>query len=154
MTRQRTCLVLLATTVVTMVAACASNRTPERSFATRAEAEAAGMFDAAGVEGKLVPASAEQLRERRDLDDGEIWARFEFASDDAPAVEAHCQRTLEARLPGSVTRGIGWWPELLRTDVANARQQFEIYACRDASGRDAHLAVHRAMPTAFYWRSR
>lgn len=138
-----------------LVGACASNRTPERSFTTRAEAEAAGMFDAAGVPAALVPASAQQLRERRDLGTGAIWARFEFAQGDRPVPAPPCEAVAEPRLAGSATRGIGWWPELLRSDPATARQHFDLFACReDAGGAPAVLALHKAMPTAFYWRSR
>jgi hypothetical protein len=136
------------------VGACASNRTPERSFTVREEAAAAGMFDAAGVPADLVPASARQLRERRDLDTGDIWARFEFEAGDGPAVPVGCKRVADARLPGSVTRGIAWWPELLRGDMSTARQHFDFFACPAPGGRQAHLAVHRAMTTAFFWRGR
>ncbi len=121
------CLVL-GVVVASWLAGCASNRTPERSFATRDEAAAAGMFDEAGVPGDLVPPGATQLRERRDLESGELWARY--------------------------TRGIAWWPELLRSDMSTARQHFEVFACPAPAGRTAHLAVHRAMTTAFYWRGR
>lgn len=133
--------------------ACASNRTPERSFTTRADAAASGMFDGAGVPGVLVPESAQQLRERRDLGTGAIWARFEFAEGDAPSTSA-CQPTGEAVLGGSATRGIGWWPELLRNDVATARQHFELFACPAGGAPAGYLAVHRAMTTAFFWRVR
>ncbi len=132
--------------------ACASNRTPERSFTTRADAGAAGVFDAAGIPAALVPASARQIRERRDLDRGAIWVRFDFDAGDLPPLADRCVPTGEARLPGSATRGIGWWPELLRGDAAAARQHFTLYACRESGGAIAFAAVHRAMPTAFYWR--
>lgn len=146
---------VVALGLVVLAGACASNRTPERSFTTRVEAEAAGMFDAAGVPAVLVPASAEQLRERRDLDTGAIWARFEFAEGDRPAATPRCEAVAEPRLAGSATRGIGWWPELLRNDPATARQHFDLFACRDDDGgAPAVFALHKAMPTAFYWRSR
>lgn len=143
----------LALALTLAVAACASNRTPERSFPTRAEAEAAGVFDAAGVPAWLVPSSAQQLRERRNLGTGEIWARFDFGEGDAPDVSARCARAGEVRLAGSATRGIGWWPELLRGDAATARQHFDLYVCGEEGGL-ATVAIHKAMTTAFYWRSR
>lgn len=141
--------VLLAVSLA--LGACASNRTPERSFTTREEAAAAGMFDAAGVPAAIVPASAQHLRERRNLATGEIWARYEFGEGDGPEVGGLCQPVADLRLAGSATRGISWWPELLRGDTATARQHFDLFACRDAHGTAA-LAVHKAMTTAFYWR--
>jgi hypothetical protein len=146
--------VVFVTAVAALAAgACASNRTPERSFAARAEAAQAGMFDTAGVPAALVPPSAKNLRERRDVRSGEIWARFEFEAADRAAMEAACPATVEVRLPGGATRGIGWWPEMLRDDPATARAQFTLHVC-DAGGFAGHafLAVHRSLETAFYWR--
>jgi hypothetical protein len=147
------CRLALCLGVALWLAGCASNRTPERSFATREEAAAAGMFGEAGVPGELVPPGATQLRERRDLDSGELWARYEFGAGERPATGG-CAPVADARLPGSATRGIAWWPELLRSDMSTARQHFEVFACPAPAGRTAHLAVHRAMTTAFYWRGR
>lgn len=137
-----------------VVGACASNRTPERSFTTREEAAAAGMFDEHGVPERLVPPSADRLRERRDLKTHAIWARFEFDPADRPQPGDACRPLADAPLPGSATRGIGWWPELLRNDPATAREHFEIFGCAEpGEPAPVFLATHRSLPTAFFWRA-
>jgi hypothetical protein len=45
------------------------------------------------------------------------------------------------------------WPELLRGDAGTARQHFDLHVCGEAGG-PATVAIHKAMTTAFYWRSR
>jgi hypothetical protein len=142
------------TLAAVLAGSCAGNRTPERSFTTRAEAEAAGMFDAGGVPEPLVPASARVLRERRDLSSGELWARFEVDETDRAGVASSCRAVADLRLPAAATRGIAWWPELLRGDVAVARQHFLFFACGDTPSGGVFAAVHRSMPTAFVWRAR
>lgn len=137
------------------LAGCASNRTPERSFETRAEAEAADLFDADGVPASLVPASAHQIRERRDLRTGEAWIRFEFDASDRAVLLAACAPDPALRLPGAVTRGIGWWPALLRDDAGLASEQFVLATCpSERPGLTTHVAIHRSLGTAFYWRQR
>jgi hypothetical protein len=141
---------LLAT--LAWAAGCASNSTPERSFATRAEAQRGGGFDTGWLPDPLVPPSGKNIRARRDLHSNQLWARFEFEGADRGPLGQGCSRIGQERLrlPASETRGIGWWPEMLRSDPGVAVQQFEIYAC----GADARLAVHRSLDTAFYWRAR
>jgi hypothetical protein len=113
------------------------------------------MFDAGGVPAALVPSSAHGLRERRDLSTGEFWARLDVDEADRARVAAGCRAAPDLRLPSSATRGIAWWPELLRGDVAVARQHFELLACDDASAdHELRAAVHRSMATAFVWRTR
>ena len=135
---------------IACVGGCASNSTPERSFATRAEAQQGGGFDAGWLPGPVVPPSGRNIRARRDLSSEDLWARFEFDASDRSLLAAGCSRIgqEQLRLPASETRGIGWWPEMLRSDPGVAAQQFEVYAC-DA---EARLAVHRSLDTAFYWR--
>ena len=139
---------------VVLAGACASNATPERNFTTLADARGGGGFDAGWLPESRVPLSGKNIRARHDVGSGELWARFEFDEADRAALASGCQRIgqQELRLPASQTRGIGWWPEMLRSDPAVAVQQFEIYACSDPPGRTATLAVHRSLSTAFYWR--
>lgn len=140
--------------VLSLFGACASNRTPERSFATLAEAAAGGAFDAGWLPSSLMPPTAKNIRVRRDTGSTDLWARFEFDEADRGGLGTGCERIgqQELRLPASATRGIGWWPEMLRSDPAVAAQQFELHQCSDPSGGVARLAVHRSLTTAFYWR--
>lgn len=148
---------LVPVAVLAFASACASNRTPERSFATRDEARRGGGFEAGWLTEGRVPPSGKNIRARRDLGTNELWARFEFDEADRAGLGAGCRRIgqQDLRLPASETRGIGWWPEMLRSDPAVAVQQFEIHECPEAgSSAPAHLAVHRALSTGFYWRAR
>ena len=132
---------------------CAQNQTPERNFTTRAEAQQGGGFDAGWLPASSVPASGRNIRERRDLGADEVWTRFEFDTADRDAVSAGCTGIgqQDVALPGAATRGIGWWPEMLRSDPGVAAGQFHLYRCPGGPGR-AFLAVHRTIDTAFYWR--
>lgn len=136
--------------------ACASNRTPERSFATLADAIAGGAFEPEWLPQPRMPPSARNIRVRRDLQSVELWARFEFDEPDRANLGRGCQRIgqQELRLPASQTRGIGWWPEMLRSDPGVAAQQFELHQCTDTAGGIARLAVHRSLTAAFYWRAK
>ena len=149
--------VVLVSTVLLVSGACASNRTPERSFSTLAEATQGDGFEPGWLPAARVPASGKNIKARRDLGSNELWARFDFDDADRAGLPSECRRIgqQELRLPASQTRGIGWWPEMLRSDPAVAVQQFEVYACPEAGGtQPAHLALHRSLSTAFYWRSR
>ena len=83
--------------------ACASNRTPERSFTTLVEAKAGGAFENGVAARVRVPPSAKNIRVRRDTGSTELWARFEFDEVDRAALGAGCQRIgqQELRLPAS-----------------------------------------------------
>ena len=146
----------LATLAAGLAAACASNRTPERSFTTRAEAAAGGAFEAGWLPDALVPASARNLRIRRDLDADLVWGRFEFDTADRSPLARQCQPVAQGsfRLPGNATRGIGWWPEMLRADEATAASQFTVFRCAAGQPGTPWLAIHRSLDTAFYWRTR
>jgi hypothetical protein len=136
---------------------CASNQTPERNFTTLADARQGGGFEPGWLPESRVPPSGRNLRERRDLRSNELWARFEFDDGHREALVAGCRAIgqQELRLPASETRGIGWWPEMLRSDPAVAVGQFEIHDCTDAgSTQPATLALHRSLTTAFYWRAK
>jgi hypothetical protein len=139
-----------------LTCACVSNRTPERNFTTRAEALQSAGFDDGWLPESRVPGSGRNIRQRRDLESNELWARFEFDEDDRAGLAAGCHRIgqQDLRLPASETRGIGWWPEMLRGEPAVALEQFAIHACpADAERQGTYLAVHKSLTTAFYWRT-
>jgi hypothetical protein len=140
--------------VVLLAAACDYLDTRESAYATLAEARAAGAL-ARGWVPEYLPASAREIRERHNVDTNEVWGRFEFdANDRAPTARA-C-RSIDVgqlNLPGAETRGTAWWAEMLRTDPSAAAEHFELHACGTSpqTSHRRYLAVHRRMPTAFYW---
>lgn len=153
---------LAAVTFVAVLAAvgassCASNQTPERSFTTRTDAQQGGGFEPGWLPESRVPSSGRNLRTRRDLRSNELWSRFEFEEAQREELAAGCRPIgqQELRLPASETRGIGWWPEMLRSDPAVAATQFHLHDCTEpGSTQPATLAVHRSLSTAFYWRAK
>ena len=137
-----------------LAAACDYLDTRESTYETVHEAHAAGAVDQGWVP-EYLPPSAREIRERHNVATSEVWGRFEFKAGDL-AQTAHACRPVDVRevsLPGAETRGTAWWAEMLRTDRSAAAEHFELHACGTVpqTAQRRFLAVHRRMPTAFYW---
>lgn len=130
--------------------------TRETIFATYADAVARGAFEQ-GLLPPLVPASATELIVRHDDGSGERWLRFQFPRDDRDGIVAACTPVARQAVvfPAVRTRGLAWWPDLLLADREALDDQVELFRCPPATpGGTGWLAVHRAMPTAWYWQTR
>jgi hypothetical protein len=140
----------LSALVMLGLVACGSlSGSEEQTFENRAEAVS---YVETTFE-RLLPASATAVRQRRDLSSGRLWARFDFAAGDRPAVGAACEaQSSGLRAPASQARGIAWWPDMLAADTSAADEQFHFFECA-TDGRTGWLAVHRTVDMAVYWET-
>jgi len=137
--------------VASMLAACSDRDVVTESYATLAEAVAAGAVERGWVPRGLPP-SAHELREAHDIDSNRRWGLFNFAPDD----ERHLRRLLaETGQPSELTCNIParieWWPLLLRGSIPRDGLS--------AAGLDAHrthdglnLVVNWKQGRAYYWK--
>jgi hypothetical protein len=76
--------------LVLVVASSRYLERPRSSFATYAEAEAAGMFKAGWLPSYL-PKSATNIEERHDIDTNNVWASFSYAPEDTKTIQDNCR---------------------------------------------------------------
>jgi len=129
--------------------------TRESVFADHAQAATRGAFEQ-GLLPAFVPTSATELLVRHDDRSGERWLRFQFPADQRDDLVMVCSPVARqgVAFPAARTRGLGWWPDLLLGDSEALDDQLEFYRCPPATtGGSGWLAVHRAMPTAWYWQT-
>lgn len=144
---------LLAASVGSLLAsACRDLDVVTASYATLAEAEAAGAVERGWVPQGLPPGTHE-LREAHDLDSNRRWGLFSF-----PPAQSDALRSLltpeEMSLAGvrcDIPRRIEWWPVLLRGTVDGERiRAAGLRAHHDRTGELLFL-VNWDQGRAYYW---
>jgi hypothetical protein len=95
-----------------------------------------------------VPASAKDIRRRRNIDSNELWMSFIFASSDIKQITKECEKVAIPRdidfpraLPAS------WWPKELVKDARGDLNSFSVHKCR--SGGSVALDIQHNV--AYYW---
>jgi hypothetical protein len=150
--RTRGALRLFAATVaVAALAGCRNSNVITESYATLAEAQAAGAIDREWLPRGLPP-SARELRVAHDLDSPRRWGLFNF-----PAAEGEALRSVigqEVSFDGlscNPPRRIEWWPLLLRRQLD--RERITATGLRGYAAKDGELifAVNWAQGRAYYW---
>ncbi|MCL4845799.1 MAG: hypothetical protein KJ066_04650 [Acidobacteria bacterium] len=146
-------LLVLGATVACDYATMAGTR--ESVFADHAQAVTRGAFEQ-GLVPAFVPSSATELLVRHDDRSGERWLRFQFPAGQRDDLVAACSPVARQAVafPAARTKGLGWWPDLLLGDSEALDEQLEFFRCPPATATGSGwLAVHRAMPTAWYWQT-
>jgi hypothetical protein len=121
------------------------------TYATLAEAQAAGAVDRGWLPRGLPPGTRE-LRLAHDVDSSRRWGLFNFSPGEGDALSALIGPEisldgLECNPPGRIE----WWPVLLRKRLDGERIKatgLRAYAARDG---DLVFAVNWAQGRAYYW---
>lgn len=147
---------LIAAAVLLLTAAgCASERVNTMSFASMAEARAAGMVERAWVPAVL-PEGAYELRVAYEPDGTKRWGLFNFREADAASVRAIVAAD-EISLEGTVIdipRRIEWWPIAMRGALDH--ESLAATGLKAYRGREPGLviAVNWSQGRAYYWSTR
>lgn len=144
---------LIASVTLLISVACSGSNVHTATYATVAEARAAGAVDA-GRMPAFVPEQAYELRAAYALDGDERWGLFNFRPEHADALRAVLQPE-EISLAGtvmSVPGRIEWWPVILRGTVdADRAAATGLRAYRTKSDSFV-VAVNWEQGRAYYWR--
>jgi hypothetical protein len=144
--------VLLALAASLCAAACRDLDVVTASYATLAEAEAAGAIERGWVPRGL-PTGSRELREAHDLDSDRRWGLFDFPAEQSGALRS-LLRPDEMPLAGlrcDIPRRIEWWPVLLRGALdAEQVRTAGLRAHRDRTGELLFL-VNWDQGRAYYW---
>jgi hypothetical protein len=121
------------------------------SYATLAEAQAAGAVDRGWLP-KGLPPDTRELRVAHDLDSNRRWGLFNFP----PAEVDALRRLLGAELSFDglscrPPRRIEWWPVLLREQLEHERIKATGLVGYAAKETDLIFAVNWAQGRAYYW---
>jgi hypothetical protein len=133
-------------------AACRDLDVVTASYATLAEAEAAGAIERGWVPRGLPPGTHE-LREAHDLDSNRRWGLFSFPPDQSGALRSLLSpgQIPLAGIRCDIPRRIEWWPVLLRGTLdAEGIRTAGLHAHRDSSGELLFL-VNWEQGRAYYW---
>ncbi len=143
---------LLAVVIgLALSAGCRNLEVITESYATLAEAQAAGAVDRGWLPRGL-PGGTRELRIAHDLDSNRRWGLFEFppAEGDALARLIGAEISFDG-LTCNPPRRIEWWPVLLRERLEGERitsTGLRGYAAREG---DLIVAVNWAQGRAYYW---
>ena len=133
------------------LAGCRNLDVITESYATLAEAQAAGAVDRGWLPGGL-PAGTRELRIAHDLDSNRRWGLFDF-----PPAEGEALRQLlgaEISFDGLSCRPparIEWWPVLLREQLEGERIRATGLKGYAAARNDLIFAINWAQGRAYYW---
>jgi hypothetical protein len=148
----RTGLVVAIVLSAGVSAACRNIDVVTASYATLAEARAAGAVQR-GYVPDGIPPGAHDLREAHDLDTNRRWGLFGFPANERPALEALLDPTelpiegLRCDMPGRIE----WWPVLLRGQIDGGRARATgLRAYRTKAG-DLVFLVNWNQGRAYYW---
>lgn len=136
---------------VMLLAGCSGPSVQTATYATLAEARAAGAVDDGRVP-SILPPGAYELRAAYAIDGPQRWGLFNFREADAEAVRAILQPE-EIALTGTemaIPGRIEWWPVILRGKLDAERIQttgLRAYRSRDG----LTVAVNWSQGRAYYW---
>jgi hypothetical protein len=121
------------------------------SYASLAEAQAAGAVDRGWLP-KGLPPGTRELRVAHDLDSHRRWGLFNFP----PAEGDALRRQIDAELSFDGVscrppRRIEWWPVLLRDQLEHQRIKATGLVGYTAKENDLIFAVNWAQGRAYYW---
>jgi hypothetical protein len=121
------------------------------SYASLAEAQAAGAVDRGWLPKELPPGTRE-LRVAHDLDSNRRWGLFNFppAEGDALRRQMGAELSFEG-LTCRPPRRIEWWPVLLRETLEHERIAATGLLGYAAKENDLIFAVNWAQGRAYYW---
>jgi hypothetical protein len=153
--REWTCLVVTVSALAVAMASagCRDKDVVTESYATMAEARAAG----APGRGDLpegVPEGVHDIRTASDLDSGRRWGLFNFSVQDADAIRGLLAADemplagVECDIPGRIE----WWPVLLRGRVdADQAKAAGLQAYKSRQG-NLIVVVNWKQGRAYYWK--
>jgi hypothetical protein len=137
--------------LVVMGSGCRDIDVLTETYATLAEAQAAGAVDRGWLPRGLPPGTRE-LRLAHDLDSPRRWGLFNFPPGESEALKG----LLASEIPFdgltcNPPRRIEWWPVLLREELDAER--IKATGLQAYSGKDSDLivAVNWAQGRAYYW---
>ena len=146
-------LALLIPLAIVGVRRMTADERPVATYATRAEAEAAGAF-ARGWLPAFLPPSTRAIRDVHDLDTDERWLRFEADSAELATLAARLAplawgvaRRSAARRP--LAAGMDWPPEFAERQLVTARSTRLLGYYRDAT--EYCLAIEWRTGRAWGW---
>jgi hypothetical protein len=150
--RARQLFVSAAVAVSLTSASCRDLDVVTASYATLAEARAAGAIERGWVPDGL-PEGTRELREAHDQDSNRRWGLFLFPPDQADALRALLDPR-EVDVSGwrcDIPGRIEWWPVLLRGRIdAEAARTTRMHAYRDRRS-DLVFLVNWEQGRAYYW---
>jgi hypothetical protein len=122
------------------------------SYATLAEAQAAGAIERGWIPG-VVPPGAHDIREAHDPDTNRRWGLFSFTGADVAPLEAVLQpeETTLAGVECDIPARIEWWPVLLRNTLsADSIKAAGLKAYKARQG-SLIVVVNWNQGRAYYW---
>jgi hypothetical protein len=149
--RWRDVLTVSVTVLALSFGGCKNIDVLTETYATLAEAQAAGAVDRGWLPRGLPPGTYE-LRLAHDVDSNRRWGLFNFPPDQADALRALA--VSEISLDGLACNPPGrieWWPILLRRQLDGERIKATGLRGYAAKERDLVLAVNWAQGRAYYW---
>lgn len=135
-----------ATVAVLAASACTRMDTVERDYADAAALRADGVVSRGWVSDAL-PASAQQIKLKTNVDTNEAWVKFVAPPADVVAISRSCSRIelQAADLPR--TSAGSWWPDYL-VGSGFARDRAAYFRCGDGG----MFAVPTTEASAYFWR--
>jgi hypothetical protein len=136
----------------TMVSACRDRDIVTNSYATLAEARAAGAPGRGDIPAG-VPEGAHDIRTAADLDSGRRWGLFDFLPQDADGLRAmlSAEETSLAGVECDIPGRIEWWPVLLRGTLdAEQAKAAGLQSYRSPQG-SLVFVVNWKQGRAYYW---
>jgi len=143
---------LILLVLLLLVTACAGPTVHTATYATVAEARAAGALERGWVPATL-PENAYELRAAYAIDGDDRWGLFNFRPADAEELRARLQPQ-EVSLAGTVMNippRIEWWPVLLRGRLDAERIQTTGLRAYHAKSGALMVAVNWNQGRAYYW---
>jgi hypothetical protein len=139
--------------VLTLIAACSGPTVHTATYATFAEARAAGAIANGWVPDSL-PENAYELRAAYAVNGPERWGLFNFRPSDADALRGILQPDeislagIELDIPGRIE----WWPVILRSRLDAERIHTTGLRAYRAKSIPFVFAVNWSQGRAYYWR--
>ena len=137
-----------------LLSACSGGSVDTATYASFAEAKAAGAVDK-GVVPAILPPGAYELRAAYATGGSERWGLFNFRDDDAAALRAVLQPEeisfagTEMTIPGRIE----WWPVILRGRLDAERILATGLRAYPARSGGLVFAVNWSQGRAYYWKT-
>ena len=135
-----------------LLAGCSGASVHTATYATFAEASAAGAVNK-GLVPPMLPPGAYELRTAYAINGPERWGLFNFREGDAEALRSVLQRDetsfagTEMKIPGRIE----WWPVILRGTLDAERIQATGLRAYPARSGGLVFAVNWKQGRAYYW---
>lgn len=144
---------LIAGAALLIAAACSASNVETSTYATVAEARAAGAIENRRMPA-FIPEQAYELRAAYAIDGEQRWGLFNFRPDHADALRAVLQPE-EVSLAGTVMEVPGrieWWPVILRGTVDAERATATGLRAYRSTSDSFVVAVNWDQGRAYYWK--